>query len=106
MDFGQRLKNIRNSRNMTQAELGQKLNVTNVSISGYESGTRSPDPETLLKIADIFHVSVDYLLGKTDEKLDLKDLLQNDVMTYGGSDLTEKDRETIKRVIGAVLGGD
>jgi len=56
---------------MTQEQLGKKINVTKVSISGYENGTRSPDVETLQKIAEVFDVSIDYLLGRTDETVNI-----------------------------------
>ncbi len=64
MTFGLRLKQLRTENKMTQTELGKKLNVTKASISGYENGTRNPDQESLVKIAEIFNVSTDYLLGK------------------------------------------
>ncbi len=63
---GERLKQLRKERNLTQTELGNKINVTKVSISGYESGNRTPDTDTLHRIADFFEVSTDYLLGRTD----------------------------------------
>ncbi|MGG0665529.1 helix-turn-helix transcriptional regulator [Viridibacillus arvi] len=68
--LGPRLKALRNEKNLTQKELADKINVSNVSISGYESGNRTPDTETLQVIADFFETSTDYLLGRSD----LKDL--------------------------------
>ncbi|WP_339321399.1 helix-turn-helix transcriptional regulator [Paenibacillus sp. FSL W8-0194] len=63
---GDRVALWRKKRNLTQEELGKLVNVTKVSISGYESGNRSPDTETLQKLAEVFNVSTDYLLGRTD----------------------------------------
>ena len=63
---GERLKQLRKEKQLTQSELGEKINVTKVSISGYESGNRTPDTDTLQKLADFFEVSTDYLLGRTD----------------------------------------
>lgn len=63
---GERLKKLRKEKKLTQSELGSKINVTKVSISGYESGNRSPDTDTLQRLADFFEVSTDYLLGRTD----------------------------------------
>ncbi len=63
---GERLKQLRKERQLTQTELGDKINVTKVSISGYENGNRSPDTDTLQRLADFFGVSTDYLLGRTD----------------------------------------
>lgn len=67
MDFPSRLKRKRIEKKMTQEQLGTKVNVTKVSISGYESGNRTPDMETLQLIADALDVSTDYLLGRTDD---------------------------------------
>lgn len=64
--LGTRLKALRNERKLTQKQLAEKINVTHVSISGYESGNRTPDTDTLQRIADFFEVSTDYLLGRTD----------------------------------------
>lgn len=61
-----RLKTLRNEKKLTQKQLAEKINVTHVSISGYESGNRSPDTDTLQRLADFFEVSTDYLLGRTD----------------------------------------
>jgi len=64
--FGERLKKARKKSGMTQMELAQKLNLTDATLNRYEKGHRKPDPETLSKIAEILHVSVDWLLGRTD----------------------------------------
>ncbi|MGZ9782497.1 helix-turn-helix domain-containing protein [Bacillus pseudomycoides] len=68
MDFPTRLKQIRREHKLTQEQLGEKINVTKVSISGYENGNRTPDTETLQKLADCFDISVDYLLGRTNKR--------------------------------------
>ncbi|MDO6353566.1 helix-turn-helix domain-containing protein [Caloramator sp. CAR-1] len=64
--FGERLRQLRKEKQMTGSELGKLLNVSKVAISNWENGNRFPDKDMLLKIAEIFNVSVDYLLGKTD----------------------------------------
>ncbi|MGF0469893.1 MULTISPECIES: helix-turn-helix domain-containing protein [Lysinibacillus] len=61
-----RLKALRIEKKLTQKQLAEKINVTHVSISGYESGNRSPDTDTLQRLADYFEVSTDYLLGRTN----------------------------------------
>lgn len=65
--FGQRLKYLRNKKEMTGEELGKKLNVTKVAISKWESDSRSPDKDTLIKLAKEFDVTTDYLLCLTDD---------------------------------------
>lgn len=64
MFIGSRLKELRKSKNMTQAELGSLLNVTKVSICCYEKNVRVPSIETLEDLSNIFGVSTDYFLGK------------------------------------------
>ncbi|MED4685709.1 transcriptional regulator [Bacillus mycoides] len=68
MDFPTRLKQIRLEHKLTQEQLGEKINVTKVSVSGYENRNRTPDTETLQKLADYFDISVDYLLGRTNKR--------------------------------------
>lgn len=63
--FPQRLKELRTAKNISQEELGKHLNLRDSTISQYESGKRTPDYSTLLKIADFFGVTTDYLLGRT-----------------------------------------
>lgn len=64
--FGERLKSLRESHNLTQDELADELGVTKQAISQYERGVRRPDFDTLSRICDLFNVSSDYLLGKSD----------------------------------------
>jgi transcriptional regulator with XRE-family HTH domain len=67
--FGKRLKQLRKENRWTQKELGEKINISDRVIGYYESSERFPSDETILnKIAEIFNVSVDYLLGRTDIK--------------------------------------
>lgn len=64
--LGPRIKKLRTNKKLTQKELADYIKVTHVSISGYESGNRHPDTETLQRLADFFGVSTDYLLGRSD----------------------------------------
>lgn len=61
-----RLKELRTARGISQIKLAMDLNVNQNSISRYESGLREPDYNTLIKIADYFNVSIDYLLYRTE----------------------------------------
>lgn len=62
--FNQRLKNARKNKGFTQAEIAKKLFISQAAYTKYETGTASPNPETLAKIADVLEVPVGYLLGK------------------------------------------
>jgi len=61
------LKKIREKCGITQIELAKYLGVVRSTICQYEKGNREPDTKTLIRLADYFHVSTDYLLGRCDE---------------------------------------
>lgn len=65
--FGERLRQLRQARGMTQQELAQKLNLTKASVSAYETSGKYPSVEVLKELACLFHVSADYLLGLADD---------------------------------------
>ena len=64
--FKERLKELRIERKLSQAELAKELNVTQRSISSWETGFREPDFSMLERIAVFFDVTTDYLLGLVD----------------------------------------
>ncbi len=61
-----RLKQLRKKRGISQLKLAMDLSTNQNTISRYETGEREADYETLIKIADYFNVSIDYLLERTD----------------------------------------
>lgn len=69
--FGERLKELREDLKITQEELGNLINVSKQAISQYERDENQPSFENLVKIADKFDVSLDYLLGRTRSKINL-----------------------------------
>jgi len=83
---------LRKEHNLTQEQLGKKINVTKVSISGYENGNRTPDSDTLNKIADFFDVTTDYLYGRSDTP-------NNSGSNNPLPELTEKDEKDIAKRI-------
>jgi transcriptional regulator with XRE-family HTH domain len=64
--FSQRIKELRKENGYTQRELATKLELTNSTVCDWETGRSEPDLETLKKIAQLFSVSTDYLLGLSD----------------------------------------
>lgn len=87
MDFGTRLKHLRKQAGLTQHQLATQLGITKSVVSFYELQERSPSPEVLIKLASIFHVSADYLLG-----LDARE-------TIDVSDLDEKDIQAVRAIV-------
>lgn len=65
--LGQRIKQLRIENNLSQEALAYLLHVERSTIAGYETKGRLPDITILIKMAEIFHVSLDYLVGRYDE---------------------------------------
>ena len=63
--FAEQFKKLRRSRGYTQVQLAEKLGVKKQSVSNWENNNILPSVEMLLKIAETFRVSTDYLLGRT-----------------------------------------
>lgn len=66
VSFAERLQEIRLQRKMTQKEVAEQLKMTERSYQHYEGGTRRPNYEGLVALADLLDVSTDYLLGRVD----------------------------------------
>ncbi len=85
--FAKRLRELRLQYDLGQAQVAKMANVTKNAISTYENGTRQPSFETLVRLAVIYRVSTDYLLGVANEQcLDV-------------SGLTEEDIAVVKRLV-------
>ena len=87
VDFGERLKTLRLQEKLTQQQLADRLGITKSVVSYYELQERYPSPEILIKLASIFHVSTDYLLG----------LEQGEALYLSGLD--EEDIKIVKQLV-------
>jgi len=67
MKYGERIAALREKHSLTQEGLSNKLGITRASLSHYENNRREPDYETIVSIANLFNVSIDYLIGRTDD---------------------------------------
>lgn len=63
-----RIRDLREDHDLTQAQVGKAINVPQRTYAYYESGQRMVPPHVLCALADFYHVSVDYLLERTDQK--------------------------------------
>ena len=75
-----RIKQLRQSNDMTQTELAKKLNITRSSVNAWEMGISTPSTTYLVELANLFHVSTDYLLGLSARvSLDISQLNEKEV---------------------------
>lgn len=79
--MGERLKTLRTEMGLTQTQVAQRIGVNVATISAYESGVRSPSHKTLIKLAALYHVTTDYLLGLSAiGELDVNGLSESEVL--------------------------
>lgn len=92
-DFKNRLRDLRKQLDLSQQDIATKLAVSKQTISQYERGVRTPDLDNLLALCDIFNVSSDYLLGKTDVTLRL--LTSGDLKKLNSPDDLSREETTL-----------
>lgn len=107
MKYGHRIAKLRNDQRLTQEELAGKVGITRSALSHYENNRREPDYETIQKFADFFQVTIDFLMGRSDDgshhidndvqefisHLELSDeaLMERFVLTIDGRELTPEE---------------
>lgn len=72
MALSEKIKQVRQSKGWTQAELALKLNIQQKQVSFYESATFNPSADVLIKLAEVFDVSLDYLALDSEQKESVK----------------------------------
>lgn len=90
MSLGSRLKKERERRKWSQKEVAEKIGITNAVLSNYERDYRDPDTVTLKKLADLYEVETDYLLGRkttdyyitSEAAKTIQDLIDNSNVDY------------------------
>lgn len=92
-----RIKQLREENNWTQLELSKKMNCAMSSIAMYESETRKPSMEVLLKLSEIFDCSIDYLMGKSDIR-NPEEIRNIKHANAGGLDTKGLDDEDLKEL--------
>ena len=93
MEFAERLKTLRKQVKLTQAQIAEKLDISQQAYASWERGVKKPTQENLVKIAQVLNVSVDYLVGNSEEKLDNIELL----FRMNSKGLTEEEKEIFKK---------
>lgn len=94
-----RLKSLRKEFKKTQQDIADYLGITRSAYTAYEIDRRSPDNEALSKLASLYDVSVDYLLGRTNQKNASSDYEIKTIAAHreGDGDWTEEELEEIER---------
>jgi len=106
MSIGKIITDLRKKKGWSQDQLADKLGMNRANISNYERGVITNIPsDVLIRLSDVFNVSVDYLLGKTKDsdpvipesefisklELPIEDLMERFTLTYKGRKLTEEE---------------
>lgn len=76
MAFAERLKELRKQAHLTQVELAKRLGIGQSSYADWERGKKKPTQDNLVKIAQVLNVSVDYLVGNSEERIDELDNIE------------------------------
>jgi transcriptional regulator with XRE-family HTH domain len=111
-EFGERLKKLRTKKHMTQDELGEIFESPKAqsTVGTWERGVRQPSMEDLVRIAQFFNVSIDYLLGiseeerriekfKEDNPKELKEFLNQNHILFNGAELSAEDKRRMTDIL-------
>lgn len=111
--IGKRLKKARENANLTQMNAAKKLDISNGTLSGYERNYRDPDTDILNRMANLYDVSVEWLMGRTDEvnkplqptkdEIDIAkrlkqfeaDLANSDGLAFDGEPMSDEAKESL-----------
>ena len=96
MEFSERLKSLRKQAGFTQVDVASKLGISQQAYASWERGAKKPTQDNLVKIAQILNVSVDYLVGNSEEKSDDLDNIEL-LFRMNSNGLTEEEKAIFKK---------
>jgi len=98
MEFSERLKKLRKDAGLTQVDVAEKLGISQPAYASWERGIKKPTQENLVKLSKILYVSVDYLLGNTENK-QTSDVLEDIELLFrmNSKGLTEEEKLVFKK---------
>lgn len=96
MEFSERLKDLRKQAGLTQVDVAEKLGISQPAYASWERGFKKPTQENLVKIAQILNVSVDYLVGNSEEKADELDNIGL-LFRMNSKGLTDEEKAVFKK---------
>lgn len=108
--LGDKLRNLRKQKHLTQQQVADKLELTRPAYTAYETNKRTPDANMLKELSNIYDVSADYLLGNDltpewankQDSLDFKEFMDgnlNPAMSYDGENLTPEQYDRLRNVL-------
>ncbi|HAR1669856.1 helix-turn-helix transcriptional regulator [Enterococcus faecium] len=111
-DLVNRIIDLREKRDWNQTELGRKIGLEKSAMNKIENGTRRVSTEELQKLAEVFNVTTDYLLGRNqtpewatkEDIIELDKLLESNAnMAYGGETLTPEQLQRVRDVLAGLF---
>ena len=105
MNFNNKIKRLRQEKNWSQDKLAQKIGVTRILIGKYERGQTVPSADTLQKLAEIFGVSIDYLLSDETKNLATVGIKDQSLLQYFEEidQMNEEEKKAVKFILEAVV---
>jgi putative transcriptional regulator len=98
MEFSERLKTLRKEAGLTQVDVAEKLGISQPAYASWERGVKKPTQENLVKLSKILYVSVDYLLGNTENK-QTSDVLEDIELLFrmNSKGLSNEEKEIFRK---------
>lgn len=96
MEFSERLKKLRKDTGLTQVDVASKLGISQQAYASWERGIKKPTQENLVKIAQVLDVTVDYLVGNSEEKTDELDNIEL-LFRMNSKGLTEEEKKVFRK---------
>ena len=96
MEFSERLKDLRKQAGLTQVGVAEKLGISQPAYASWERGAKKPTQDNLVKIAQILDVSIDYLVGNSEEKSDELDNIEL-LFRMNSKGLTDEEKTVFKK---------
>lgn len=104
MEFSERLKNLRKQAHLTQVDVAEKLGISQPAYASWERGIKKPTQENLVKIAQILNVSIDFLVGNSEEEITNKELADIEILFRKNSEgLTDEEKFVFKQELVAFM---
>ena len=96
MEFAERLKTLRKQEKFTQVQIAEKMDISQQAYAAWERGVKKPTQENLVKIAQILNVTVDYLVGNSDNTEDELDNIEI-LFRMNSKGLTDEEKEIFQK---------